>query len=459
MVTNKGNPRKRTIKERMLEHKDIATWYDNIAEGSMTTADVYIRRLSAVCDRLGKTPHEVIGMENKAIYDLLIGFVKAEKKRGKTGSYIASSIKAIRSWLAHNGIKIDQKINIKGASRAPTLKNERVPTQKELHKIFLAGSPRDRACCVLMAHSGFRPQVIGNYLGDDGLTLGDFPEMRVEEKEVEKDVEVEKEVEGKKKVEVVKEVVKVKEIIFDVTPTKVVVREELSKTGKRYITFLSTQGCGYLKDYLESRLRKGEKFTDNTDIITPKVADKQFIRAINIGDIVRKSIRSAGFQWRPYVLRGYFDTQLLLAESKGKMTHAYRQFFMGHSGDIESRYTTDKQLNEVMIDDMREAYKNCESFLQTIVIEDDKEDADTTFKLRLLRMGGKSEEEIENMDLDEVTDEYLMDVLHQKVVGTLTGNGGSQKVVPVDDVEKYISEGWEYVSVLPGDKAIVRFPL
>ena len=34
--------------------------------------------------------------------------------------------------------------------------------------------------------------------------------------------------------------------------------------------------------------------------------------------------------------------ELLIAENNGKMAHAYRQFFMGHKGEIEARYTTNK---------------------------------------------------------------------------------------------------------------------
>ncbi|MDI1495108.1 MAG: hypothetical protein K8823_414 [Cenarchaeum symbiont of Oopsacas minuta] len=37
------------------------------------------------------------------------------------------------------------------------------------------------------------------------------------------------------------------------------------------------------------------------------------------------------FSWRPYVLRAYFDTQLI-AESKGTIAHDFRVFFMGHQG-------------------------------------------------------------------------------------------------------------------------------
>ena len=54
----------------------------------------------------------------------------------------------------------------------------------------------------------------------------------------------------------------------------------------------------------------------------------------------------------------------LLAESHGKMTHAYRQFFMGHKGDIEARYTTNKgRLTDEMISDMRRAYSKSQEFL------------------------------------------------------------------------------------------------
>ena len=42
------------------------------------------------------------------------------------------------------------------------------------------------------------------------------------------------------------------------------------------------------------------------------------------------------------MLRPYFDAQLLIAESKGKMARDFRVFFMGHKGTMEARYTTNK---------------------------------------------------------------------------------------------------------------------
>jgi hypothetical protein len=98
-----------------------------------------------------------------------------------------------------------------------------------------------------------------------------------------------------------------------------------------------------LKDYLEERILEGEKIAPDSPLITPKLRMKPFIRTVNIGDTIRLAIRSAGFPWRPYVLRSFFDTQLMMAESKGHVIRDYRTFWMGHRGDIENRYTTNRK--------------------------------------------------------------------------------------------------------------------
>ena len=411
--------------------KDIQRWFDNVARGSSITADVYLRRLKASCQKIGTSPQKLIKMDEEDLYNTLLDFVGTEEKRGMTGSYIQSSLKAIRSWLSFKRIKIPGKIRVKGAHQTPTLENERVPTQEELRKIFLNSTPKDRVSCVFMAHSGLRPEVLGNYKGDDGLRIKDLPEMKILGDEVS----------------------------FDKIPTMVVVRPELSKTSNRYFTFLSKEGCDYIKEYLEARLRKGEKLNLNSDLIHPVKAKKQFIRSLNIGDGVRKSLRASGFPWRPYVLRAYFDTQLLLAESKGKMTHSYRQFFMGHKGDMEARYTVNKgRLTTEMIEDMRESYRKSQSFLQTSSSHNDEDDFDLKFITRMLRLSRMSEGEIEALDFESMSNEEIWDLLQKRLIGKSPTNGNNQKVVLMNDIEGYIEEGWEYVNSLPGDKVIIRIP-
>ena len=139
------------------------------------------------------------------------------------GSYIVRTMKAGKSWLLHNGKKLERPIRVRGAKDTPSLRDERVPTQEELRKILLAGTPRIRIAVALVAFSGLRPEVLGNYLGDDGLTLGDFPELSI----------------GKESVK------------FVTTPAIVRIRPELSKNSVGYVSFLSEEGCEYITQYLE----------------------------------------------------------------------------------------------------------------------------------------------------------------------------------------------------------------
>jgi len=61
-----------------------------------------------------------------------------------------------------------------------------------------------------------------------------------------------------------------------------------------------------------------------------------------ITHFIRQRMRKAGVYKRPYVLRAYAETQLIIAESKGKIFHPYLQFIAGHKGDIEARYSVNK---------------------------------------------------------------------------------------------------------------------
>ena len=198
----------------------------------------------------------------------------------------------------------------------------------------------------------------------------------------------------------------------------------------------------------------------NSAVVRPKVTGKQFIRTVNVGDMIRSALRGAGYSWRPYVLRSYFDTQLMLAESKGLVLRDYRTFWMGHKGDIENRYTTNKhRLPESVIEDMREAYKRSQDYLQTTKAEVGEEKIKEAFKKQLLAVAGFSEEELAKYDIPSMTDEELHSQVRRRLLGAMENNGARQKVVTVDEVESYIKQGWEYAGSLPNGKAILKLPL
>jgi hypothetical protein len=150
----------------------------------------------------------------------------------------------------------------------------------------------------------------------------------------------------------------------------------------------------------------------------------------------------------------------MLSESKGMISHAYQQFWMGHSGDIEAQYTTNKnQLPAQVIDDMRESYKKASEFLQTSRNAGaTEEQIKKTLREQLLLVAGFKKDEVEKMNLDEMSDGELQNAVRQRLVGMMTSNGSRQKVVPMNEVRSYISQGFEYVASLPDAEAIVKVP-
>ncbi len=424
--------------EKLMENRDLERWYNETSRSSRITADTYLRRLGSFSETAKVEPSALLELKEIAITDLISDYITMSEKKGLSGAYIQSTVKAVKSWLTYNNLKFTRKIRIANVNETVTLKDERVPTQDELKRILAAGDPRSRVAAILMAHSGVRPEVLGNYMGDNGLTVGDVDGLNVEGGIVS----------------------------FEKIPAMITVRPELSKARRQYMTFLGGEGCFYLKSYLEERISEGEKLDTKSPLITPsKLAlrsDTSFIRTINIGDIVRQSLRKAGFPWRPYVLRSYFDTQLMLAESKGFILRDYRQFFMGHVGDMEHRYTINKhRLPEDVIENMRESYEKALKFLETEekgISEKQHNEEINGVKAMMLKLAGYTEDEINNQNMLDMDISDLVKKFDEKRTKSMN-NGNSQKVINVREVKDYISQGWEYVNTLPGNKeVIVKLP-
>jgi site-specific recombinase XerD len=424
--------RDRSRYANLFEDADVKRWYENTARGSPISADVQFRRLGSFCEHIRLTPKELAGKSEDELFNLFLDYVSEMQGKGFAGSYINNTVKDVKAWLAFKGVYVRRKVKIEGATDSPSLKDERTPSQEELKKIFLSGDKKIRVAAALVSQSGLRLEVLGDYLGRDGLRLGDLPEVSVEGGQV--------------------KIAKV--------PTVIVVRKSLNKARHQYFTFLSEEGCEYLREYLEERLRDGEALTKESPIITPKTAAKPFIRTINIGDAIRKALRQAGFKWRPYVLRSYFDTQMMLGESKGLLLRDYRTFFMGHKGDIEHTYTVNRsKLNDQVVDDMRTAYTKCQVFLQTKKPESaDQEELDMRMKRQFMLIVGYSQEELDKMGLSEMSNEKLREAVRERLLKSTVNNGNKQRVIPVDQVAKHLGEGWEYVDSLPDGTAIIKLP-
>jgi hypothetical protein len=335
-----------------------------------------------------------------------------------------------------------------------------------LRTIFCYAGERAKCSIALIAFAGLRPEVLGNARGTDGLNTGDLPDMKIENGRV----------------------------FFVKSPPIIVVRASLSKIKKRYFTFLPSEGCDYLRAYLEKRLALGEKLDLESPIIavapgyeemgkSPTNRGSKFITTQNVSREIREAIRPR-FKWRPYVLRAYFDTQLLVAENHGKISHAYRQFFMGHRGDIEARYTTNKgRLPDEVVEDMRTSLKKCEEYLTTRPTGREEDAELTTIRTMvesgvldlskpnvrdyLLKKLGIEDMKVkvakmkrEGLAEEEAISKAIcgeLGIQPMKIEAPKTKSNGDPKII-VDEkrLDHYLKEGWDVQMILPSGRILIR---
>lgn len=446
--------------KNLLKDPDVRRWHANMCRSSSISAGVRLRRLNLFCSHLDITPAALtqIGEKNpKELEDMLLDYVSWMEDQRNTPGYIDNVLKGIKSWLVYNRIQIKRKIRITDMGTTPTLRNEKVPDQEQLGKILSASTPRGRAIVSLMAFSGVRPQVMGTFNGGDGLRISDLPDLRIEGKEAK----------------------------FAVIPAMIVVRREISKVKNQYITFLGREGCEHMLGYLRERLVGGEEIGPDSALITHERAnhkDRRFMVTPSVSSVIRSAVRGVASA-RPYALRGYFDTQLLLAESNGCMTHAYRQFFMGHKGDMEARYTTNKgRLTDQMLDDMRRSYMHSEIFLSTTGSDSKMQarmkkalfdvwkkqaemhgiDPESVIPGRAARPGegaGGAQEPVGSAKDDTGGKEpaETRGPEHSESGRTASAPGHSSRIAADDDeLVMLCSDGWELVRELPGGRFLMR---
>ncbi len=292
----------------------------------------------------------------------------------------------------------------------------------------------------MIAFSDLRPQTIGNHDGSDGLMLKDLPELKIKEGKVE----------------------------FEKIPAMVMVRSLLSKARHKYFTFLSFEGCTYLREYLEERIRLKEELNPESPLVSherTEAAGKKFMMTTKVTHHIRKAMQKAGVYKRPYVLRVYAETQLIISESKGKISHPYLQFIAGHKGDIEARYSTNKgRVSPEMIEDIRNAYKQCEPFLSTLAqpteqgaiikeakIEALKSLAKSMFGIDLLEVKiAKEREQKKELSQDEQIELFEVEIKKKRE------EPDPQKIINESELESCLMSGWQFVSVLPSQKILIR---
>ena len=430
----------------LLADPKVRSWYDARSLRSRLSADQYLRQFGFLLERLELDPNRVVTLARKdpdRLRDLLVRDAAKLKRAGRLDSYIAKFHEGLRSYLRFHRVPFESFPSlspIKGAS----LVRERVPTPEELSRVLDGLSLRSRVCALFMAHSGLRPGVLGAYQAEGGLTLGDLPDLKLGAKPT-----------------------------FAEEPFVVRVPAHLSKTRTSYTTFGSSQLTSSLLAYLSERAEAGERLNLTSPVIVVRQtrgvaarrrSDARFTSGFVVTHAIVKEIHDAlrrsvpeGVTWRPYVLRAYCSTRLLMAEGAGRITRDLREALLGHDLGNSGRYTLGKVWGEDMLRDARAAYKRAEPYLSTTGGTTDSSEAFTRALRLLLAARGVPESKLEGLDLAGKSDEEIVALL--KTVGAAIGpERRTEKAVAVGDVPKLLEAEWEFVAPLNGSMAVLRAP-
>ena len=418
------------------------SWYHNLLQGSKNTANVYARGLGLYCELNHITPEKILeDAESGKLRDDFVNFVRMMEKGDYEGSYIARFKRVLNSFCTWKGMKgVMQGIKIKDANLSKTVANESPPTQEEVAMMLRRGPIRTRAMIALAAFSGIRPEVMGNVDGSDGLRIGDIKDLKIKDNEV----------------------------VFEKLPAVIVVRPQLSKTRKRYLTLIPPEGAKYITDYLNWRKKRGGVLDENSLVI--RADDRaNYLQhgGILTTNIIRKRLKetivAAGFEYRPYVFRSYFASALDMCENKRIISHSWFQYWMGHKGDMSARYSTEKLLRTGVVEEMRGKFKECCKYIETEQRGDDGSAQLKKVFRALALITGHSEEEVERMNIDNMTQEEINDVISKvktpvdavEDAGTQPAERIEQKLVPNSEIQSYLEQGWKFVGTIPGENKTI----
>ncbi|MBA7683368.1 hypothetical protein ES703_91732 [subsurface metagenome] len=217
-------------------------------------------------------------------------------------------IAAVQSFLKFINIKFDS--SVVEADRSSTVQgifDVEIPSQKNLGEILKNADIRARAAIALLGFCGLRPMLATQVCVKDIV-----------------DCEI---IDGR--------------IKFTKLPARINISRHYpgNKAKLDFFVFLTEQGTEYIAAWLNKR---GE-INGNTKILGVKK------RAVQ--NWVNKTFEKSDFQSNVYILRSFCDNAL------GNLESYKRSFYMGHTGDLHTRYIMRKKLSPERIDELRAEFE------------------------------------------------------------------------------------------------------
>ena len=337
-----------------------------------------------------------------SVLDSFVGWLDKKEIKPKT---IANYVSAVRKFLPHTGITIEQSAFKAKVVLPRVTKIEDEPLTLENVRILLTKgrpNPKLRALILTLLSSGMR---IGEALS-----------------------------------------IKVNDVTLDSSPVIVAIRSQYTKTGAKRVAYVSDEAKEALHPIISNASKDNLVFQYSGDLWQrEKVAVRTFRDIANragLGDKIEgHRIHKIHFHsFRKFFLTKAVD---MIGDHAG---HA----LCGHGFYMDTYYKKSEE-------ERKNDYLKLMPYL-AVFGKEEKVDVRKELAKQLLLLSGHKSEEVEAMNVSQMTDEEIQQKVKQRLLGALTNNGHRQKVIPASQVKKSINQGWEYVAQLPDGDAIVKLP-
>ena len=415
--------------KRLLSDRRLRAWHSEIALRSKLSADTELRHVGLFCHLEGLTPSglsELGGKDPEKLREILIRYAQGLRRRGRLPSYIAKTFVGIKSWLRFNHVAYEDFPRLKVVP-GESLREERVPTQEELRRILSTYNARGRVVVLFMAHSGVRPGVLAPADGADGLRLGDIRDLSLSP-----------------------------EPSLERLPFHVVVPARLSKTSAEYHTFGTPELADAILAYLAARKARGEELSADSALVTvdpmgagTKLRERSktgFIATAVMMRAIRGGLKAILPTARTYVFRAYCSTQMVSA----RIDRDVREAILGHSLGVSGRYNLSKKLHPSIVEELRREYAKAVPYLESGRPKEDRAAVLEGVVAALLKEKGVKDDKITEVLEGKVAGDELERILGSRKAQPV------QRVVPMSGVSALLVEGWEFVSALGNDQAVLR---
>lgn len=404
---------------------------------SESSRERYCEVLNNFCATAGQTPDEVVKREKSVLEELIQKFAD-RYDCPKTANTVVALLK---TFFRENGFKGDKELKVEGRYQQPRYRKTReyVPTLKEAVKMAeCAGSLRNRAIIYTLLSTGLRTSTL------IALQYGVCTDPQLYNYTIKND------------------------LAKGVRNCIIVVHEGLKKNVPNacknripYYVFTSSKATEALRDYLAEKQRKYDGPSDDEPLFNSEYNQVpsserrfKFMSRRELEGIVKTAARRTGIKdWKyvtPKSLRKTFESTMRNQPSDVRLDTKDQEFLMGHilPGSQDAYYDRTK------IEEMRS--KQAKMIFEPSLARTDMQltgEMAELFGVDLMSIKSEAKEKLGREPSPSEVRKFLKEKIMQKINGERREK--EQRVIVEEDVEKYLSDGWEVQSVLPSGKIIV----